>query len=348
MEASALIVVAFGGPESPEEALDFVRSVVAERGVPEVRLREVAARYEALGGSPLPRQARALAHALAEAWHRRVGRTLCSAVGFLHGTPSVYEALERLVSEGHTDLLVLPMSAYGGAASCLKYRRALTAARARLSSPLRMAIAPPFFALPAFLRAHARALLAVHHRASSPDATPSEVLFTAHSVPERMPGAARYRAQVEAASKEVARLARVPPDRWHLAWQSRSGRPSDPWFGPSVEEALDAASARGTRHVTLCPVGFVSDHMEVIWDLDREAVPHGRRLGLHVVRSATPGTEPAFVANLTRLLHALERDAPLPLGTMAAGSWGPTPCAWKSEDGSLPACCAHKPHPSAA
>ncbi len=335
-EATALLVVAFGGPEHPEGALSFVRSVVAGRGVPDARIREVAARYEALGGSPLPAQARALAEALAAAASQRLGRTLLPAVGFLHGSPSVHAALQRLANEGHRRLFVLPMSAYGGAAACLKYRRAVEAARTRLDPSPHVVFAPPFFALPGFLRAHARALLDVLAKVSDPEA--SLVIFSAHSVPIRMPGAARYQAQVEAATAEVARLAGIPSARHRLAWQSRSGRPQDPWLGPSVEEALRTSAERGVRHVAICPVGFVSDHMEVRWDLDREALPYGEGLGLRVCRSETPGTDAAFVANLLRLLLAAERGASLPLGPLARGPWGADPCDWCASDASSPCC----------
>ncbi len=325
MHATALLVLAFGGPEGPEDALSFVRAVTRGRAVPEARLREVAARYKALGGSPLPAQARALAESLATAWRQRLGRALSIATGFLHGEPSVEAALRDLAAEGHEALLVLPMSAFGGAAACRKYREALAVALERLGerAPRSIVVAPPFFGLPGLLRAHARALL--EQLAELPDAF---VLFTAHSVPERMPGADRYRAQLEACCREVARLAGVPPERWTLTWQSRSGDPRTPWFGPSPEAVLEDLRQAGETRVVLGPIGFLSDHMEVVWDLDREVVPHGARLGLRVGRAATPGTDPAFVANLVRMLRALEEGRCPDFGRLQHGPWGMRPCDW--------------------
>ena len=242
-------------------------------------------------------------------------------------------ALRGLVDEGHEALLVLPMSAYGGAAACRKYREALAAAREAMGGPApRLVVAPPFFGLPGLLRAHARALL--ERLAELPEAF---VLFTAHSVPERMPGADRYRAQIEACCAEVARLANVPAQRWALSWQSRSGDPRTPWFGPNPEQVLGQLHEAGETRVVLSPIGFLSDHMEVVWDLDREVVPHGERLGLRLGRASTPGTDPAFVANLVRMLHALEQGRRPDFGRLEHGPWGTRPCDWSPEHRD---CCA--------
>ena len=277
--------------------MPFLEHVVAARGVPRARLETVARQYEIFGGrSPLNDQNRALVAALEEVLDLPV------AWGNRHGHPFLADAVAGLAAGGRRHALVFTTSAYAGPSSCQAYRADLAAARRVVgpSAPLVTKL-PHYWDRPGFLDPLADGL------AAALDQLPSEsaVAFSAHSVPQAQAEAPQvgggYVAQITEAARRLAR--RVGADRWGVVYQSRSGPPAVPWLEPDVNDHLRALAEAGVPGVAVCPVGFTSDHMEVLYDLDTQARATAAELGLAFRRSATAGSDPRFVAMVADLVH---------------------------------------------
>ena len=333
----AVLLLGFGGPEGQDDVIPFLRNVTRGRGIPEDRLETVATHYRAFGGvSPVNGQNRALRAAL-EAELADRGEPLPVYWGNRNWTPLLADTVRAASAAGHTRLLAITTSAYSSYSSCRQYREDIAGALTTngLDATMRIDAVRPYFDEPGFTVPFvegARAALARLAARGLPVAR-THVLFTTHSIPTA--DAARsgprgvdfgaggaYLAQhravaaaVMAALAEQATAARpaagpataaerAQPE-WSLAFQSRSGPPAMPWLEPDVNDALRALAADGTQAVVIVPIGFISDHMEVLWDLDTEAAATATTLGLTMERVATPGIHPAFVAALATL--ALER-----------------------------------------
>ena len=285
-----LLVVSFGGPEGPDDVLPFLEHVVAGRGVPRARLEQVARQYDLFGGrSPINDHNRALCAVLEEVVDLPV------AWGNRHWHPFLTETLGRLAGQGRRHALAFVTSAYAGPSSCRAYRVALAEAQAAVgpSAPLVTKL-PHYWNRPGFLGPLADGLAAALARLPAGSA----VAFSAHSVPVVQAEAPQvgggYVAQLTEASRRVAEQAGAP--RWDLVYQSRSGPPSQPWLEPDVNDHLRALAAEGVPGVAVCPIGFTSDHMEVVYDLDTQAAATAAEVGLAYRRSPTAGTDPRFVA----------------------------------------------------
>lgn len=290
----ALLVVSFGGPERPEDVVPFLERVTRGRHVPPERLREVAAHYDALGGaSPIQAQTRALIGAL-EAELRRRGITLPIHWACRNWHPFVEDTVRAMREAGVRRALALTTSAFPSYPGCRQYREDLARAcdAAGEGAPAIDAIGP-YADEPGFLEACAARV----SEAIAACTRPPYLLFTAHSIPLAMARTSRYEDALREASRRVAD-ALGAADRWELAWQSRSGPPSAPWLEPDVGDALEALAGRGIRDVVVVPIGFISDHVEVLWDLDRQARARADALGVRMVRAATVGTHPRFVEAL--------------------------------------------------
>jgi ferrochelatase len=292
----ALVVVAFGGPEGPDEVIPFLQRVTAGRDVPLARLEKVAEQYLLFGGiSPINAQTRALVSALEPLVDVPV------VMANRHAPPFLVDVL----AEWHgRDLLAFATSAYAGVSSCRAYRDAIDAACAEIgpTAPTVEKL-PPFHDRAGFVDPFADGLAAALAELADDDAV---VAFTAHSVPLAQAAASDYEPQLrETAALVAARGA--PGRRWDLVFQSRSGPPAQPWLEPDVNDHLTALAAEGVRSVVLCPIGFTSDHMEVVYDLDTQAAATANGLGLAVRRSPTPGTDPRFVAMIADMANARVR-----------------------------------------
>jgi ferrochelatase len=298
----ALLLVSFGGPEHPDDVLPFLANVTRGRGVPPERLAEVAEHYQHFGGvSPINQQCRDLLREIER------GTDLPVYWGNRNWHPMLADTVAQMRDEGVKRALAFVTSAYGGYSSCRQYLEDIAAARAAVGPTAPMIDKlRHFHDHPGFVEPHADAVRAA--RATLPPGGDVRVVFTAHSIPTSMaatagPEGGRYEAQLRETAALVS-VAGAPDLPWDLVWQSRSGPPHVPWLEPDVSDHLTAIAADGVTGVVVSPIGFVSDHLEVIWDLDNEAASTAKQLGLDFARAATPGTDPRFVA----MVHDLVRE----------------------------------------
>jgi ferrochelatase len=302
----ALLVMSFGGPEGPEDVMPFLEHVTRGRQVPRERLLEVAHHYERFGGvSPINAQNRALIAAL-EAELRADGPPLPVYFGNRNWHPFVLDTLARMRDDGVRRALMFVTSAFSSYSGCRQYREDVERARATLG-PAAPAVDKlrVFYNHPGFVAPNAAHLRAALERLPEARRAAARVAFTAHSIPVAMARGSAYEAQLREAGRLVAQDAGVR--EWSLVFQSRSGPPHVPWLEPDVLAWLDAAQAAGARDVLVLPLGFISDHLEVVYDLDVEAAARARTLGLAFTRVPTVGTAPAFVRMIRELI--VERSA---------------------------------------
>src|SRR5215472_1039096 len=320
---AAFLLVSFGGPEGPDEVMPFLRNVTAGRNVPEDRLAQVAEHYYHFGGvSPINAQCRELIAAV-ERQFAASGIDLPVYWGNRNWRPYLADAIQAMADDGVTTAIALATSAYSSYSSCRQYLDDIARARAAVGPTApRVIKIPPYYRHPGFIASFADA--AGKALASLPAALRggAELVFTAHSIPESMAAVSglhggAYPAQLaEAAGLVAARLGR---STWKLAYQSRSGPPAVPWLGPDIGECLRGIAAQGATAAVVVPVGFVSDHMEVLFDLDIEAAQTARGVGLPMARAATPGTDPGFVAMISSLAASYAAGD----GRNAANTLGP-------------------------
>jgi ferrochelatase len=341
VSVDALLWLSFGGPEGPADVRPFLENVTRGRGVPPERLDEVEQHYRHFGGvSPINELNRA-AIAAVQAEFAAQGIELPVYFGNRNWHPLVADTVAKMASDGVSRALVFPTSAYGGYSACRQYDEDILRARAAVGSQAPQLVKlRQFFDHPLFVGAFADAVRAA--LGSLPDG--ARLVFTAHSVPLSADKAAgppeeggeRYSRQVAEAARLVAEQVGVA--RYDVVWQSRSGPPQVPWLEPDIVEHIEALHSQGVEAVAVCPVGFVSDHLEVIWDLDNEAAERAGELGMAFARAATPGRDQRFAELVVELvgehLHGAEARK---LSTMTAAGCtvNGAPCA--------PACCEPAP-----
>lgn len=316
-----ILLLSFGGPEKPEDVLPFLRTVTAGKGIPDERLEEVGEHYYRFGGrSPINDQNRALLAALrAELDRREIDTPL--VWGNRNFAPFTIEALREAESRGMRRLVTIVTSAYSSYSSCRQYREDLAGAVAQAGEEgLEVSVDKirPYFNHPGFSRSSARLVTdAVRDLVrSGVDAAGLRLVFVTHSIPTAMdetsgPGDTEghlYSRQHRALSAAITEEVNATLDldlEGELVFCSRSGPPTQPWLEPDVNDRLEELATGGATTIVLAPIGFVSDHMEVIYDLDTEAAETAQRLGLRMVRVPTVGTDGEFVSGLVDLL--LER-----------------------------------------
>jgi ferrochelatase len=339
----AVLLLSFGGPEAPEEVMPFLRRVTAGRGIPDERLHGVAQHYQLFGGrSPINDQNRALIAAFeAELKEREIEVPVLW--GNRNAPPFLPDALRDAAARGLHRIVVVTTSAYSSYSSCRQYRENLADALAEArehGAVLEIDKIAPYALRPAFVTPNARLVVeALGALADVPDDTLA-LLFVTHSIPDAMdetsgPGDGEgrlYQEQHHALAERVVEQTRtdlgreLPPE---VVYCSRSGPPQQPWLEPDVNDRLEELAADGRRVVVLAPVGFVSDHMEVAYDLDTEAAETAARLGLTLVRVPTVGVDEAFVAGLVDLVEeraAEARGEPAPTGPGVRPSVCPAGC----------------------
>ncbi len=330
----AFLLLSFGGPEGPDDVLPFLENVLRGKNVPRERMLEVAEHYDHFGGrSPINDHNRALLDALRAEFASR-GIALAVYWGNRNWHPLLADTLRQMRRDGVRRALALATSAFSSYSGCRQYREDIERARAEAGeSAPEVAKLRVFFNHPGFVGAmvdRAREALA---RLSSGHAP---VLFTAHSIPLAMAPGANYVPQLEEACRLIA--GELGLGNWRLVYQSRSGPPTQPWLGPDVSEAIRELAEAGETELAIVPVGFVSDHMEVLYDLDTEARQLCKSLGVRMARAGTAGLHPKFVAMIADLVRErLGAGERLSLGTM-----GPYPDVCPAD------CCPAPRRPHAA
>lgn len=318
----AVLLLSFGGPERPEDVIPFLENVTRGRGIPTERLEAVAGHYHRFGGrSPINDQNRALLSALRAEFDARGLRHLPVYWGNRNWDPYLVDALRTAHDAGARRVAVLVTSAYASYSGCRQYRENLADALAELKEEGRTLAVDKirhYFNHPGFVEPAVDAVIDALGRfgpPGSPSRDRARLLFVTHSVPSADaaasgPNGGAYIAQHEDVAASVAAAVSVRtghPAGWDLAYCSRSGPPAQPWLEPDANDRLRMLHADGVPSVVVVPIGFVSDHVEVAFDLDIEARGTAAELGIEYVRAATAGADPRFVAALAGLV--LERAA---------------------------------------
>ncbi|WP_068276277.1 ferrochelatase [Aldersonia kunmingensis] len=341
MPTEALLVLSFGGPERPEDVMPFLENVTRGRGIPRARLEAVAQHYYHFDGvSPI--------NALNRAIIADVERELATAAielpvyfGNRNWHPMAEDTVAQMKSDGIDSALVFATSAWGGYSGCRQYHEDIARARAAAGDGApTLTRLRQYYDHPLMIETFGDAIRAAVASLPESDRAGARLVFTAHSVPigaDETSGPPADGGRLY--SRQVAEAARLSAERagfaeHDLVWQSRSGPPSVPWLEPDICDHLDALSADGVGAVVICPVGFVSDHLEVVWDLDNEASAKAAELGMSFARAATPGTDPRFARMVVELVNEARAGVP-------ARRLGAVPAYGVGTDGTAcrPGCC---------
>ncbi|MFD3424753.1 ferrochelatase [Nocardia fluminea] len=337
----ALLLLSFGGPEGPEDVIPFLENVTRGRGVPAERLAEVAQHYLHFGGvSPINALNQRIIAAL-EADLADAGLDLPVYFGNRNWHPMVEDTVARMTADGVRSALVFPTSAWGGYSGCRQYHEDITRARTAVGAGApELVKLRQYFDHPLLIESFADAITAAVAQLPADRRDGVRLVFTAHSIPisadlsagPPADGGRLYSRQVA----EAARLCAAATGfaEYDVVWQSRSGTPQVPWLEPDIVDHLDVLHGKGIDAVVVCPVGFVSDHLEVIWDLDNEASTRAAELGMAFARAGTPGADSRFSRMIVELIAERVSDGPVrELGTVPG--YGCT------VDGALcaPGCC---------
>ncbi len=331
----AVLLAGFGGPEGPDDVMPFLRNVTRGRGIPDERLIEVSHHYQALGGSsPINEQNRRLRAAL-EAELTARGVDVPVLWGNRNWTPFLADVITEAASAGQLRLLGLATSAYSSYSSCRQYREdfGLALGSTGLVGTVRIDKVRPYYDQAGFIAPFVDGTAAALQEALAAGlaTTDVEIVFTTHSIPSGMAATSgsatlgdhdfngayvdQHLAVCQSVIGQVAASAPEPAGAisWQLAYQSRSGPPSMPWLDPDINDVIRDLAEAGRKGVIVVPVGFVSDHVEVVWDLDNEALETAGECGLWFRRVATPGTDARFVSALVDLLvERLQSDVVAP------------------------------------
>lgn len=337
----AVLLAGFGGPEGQEDVIPFLRNVTRGRGIPDERLEAVAQHYRHFGGvSPINAQNRALKAAL-EAELASRGLQLPVYWGNRNWAPYLPEAVQQAVDDGHTRLLAFATSAYSSYSSCRQYREDLARAleETELAGTVTIDKIRQFFDHPGFVDSYVESIVdsLLGFLEDGTDSARVRVLFTTHSIPledakrsgprdrDFAPGGAYEAQHLAVAAAVMQRVAagdeRLAAVEWELVYQSRSGPASQPWLEPDICDRIELLPSESVEAIVISPIGFVSDHMEVLWDLDTEALEAAAEAGVRAVRSATPGVNASFVAGIVDLVQERiegtrpsDRPAATPMG----------------------------------
>ena len=306
MKYDALLIVSFGGPEGMEDVMPFLENVVRGRNVPRERLLGVAHHYEMFGGvSPINQQNRDLISALTEELQAN-GPALPIYWGNRNWHPLLPDTLREMAADGVKNALAFVTSAYSSFSSCRQYQQNIADAQAQVGPGApRIEKLRVFYNHPLFIEAN---IDRIRTAMSQLDAPTEHVAFTAHSIPESMAANCDYSVQLQETARLIAETLGIAD--WKVVYQSRSGSPSQPWLGPDICDHLKELRTKGVTNVVVAPIGFVSDHMEVVYDLDVEAKQVADELGVHLVRAATAGTDPSFVKMIRELILERVDNAP--------------------------------------
>ena len=340
----ALLVVSFGGPEKPDDVIPFLENVLRGKPVPRERLLEVAEHYHHFNGvSPINAQVREFIAALG-AELTRSGIYLPIYWGNRNWHPMLADTLEQMKRDGIKRALAFMTSAYSSYSGCRQYRENVEKAREEVGAdaPVIDKIRV-FYNHPGFIAANVDRIRSAFGKLSEANRSTATLAFTAHSIPLSMSTNCNYVKQLEECCRLIAQELQIPQNRWRLVYQSRSGRPGDPWLEPDIGDYIRELKPGGQNAVVIAPVGFLSDHMEVLFDLDEEAKGICAEVGIEMSRAETVGTHPVFVECIRELV---EERLGLRSEKRAIGQFGP------NHDVCPVDCCLYtipqRPHPPAA
>lgn len=338
--SDAILIFSFGGPEKPEDVMPFLENVVRGRGVPRERLVEVAEHYYHFGGkSPINDHNKKMIADL-QALLAAQGPALPVYWGNRNWHPFLADTLEQMSRDGITRAFTFVTSAFGSYSGCRRYLedldQAVAAVKERLGDKLPQIVKLRlYWNHPGFIEPMIDRVRAGFEEIPAERRAGAAMTFTAHSVPMSMAASSPYVPQLKEACQIVCDALGIT--KWELVYQSRSGPPTQPWLEPDILDHLKALKATGVRDVVVAPIGFVSDHMEVLYDLDTEAKQFCAEIGLNMVRAGTAGGDPKFVAMIRELaLEQMDPSAP----RRWVGPSGPSP------DVCPPACCAVPQRPA--
>jgi protoporphyrin/coproporphyrin ferrochelatase len=322
VQFDALLLLSFGGPDGPDDVRPFLDNVLRGRAVTPERVDQVASQYMLFGGrSPINDHNRALLAALAEEFEGP-GPPRHVYWGNRNWSPYLTDTVAQMRDDGVTNAAVFVTSAYSSYSSCRQYLEDLEQARHRVGprAPTLWKLRP-YYNHPGFIEPLGDGLAAALE-----DAGPAApVLMSAHSLPVSMARTCDYERQLDECARLVAARAGLTPERWSLVFQSRSGPPAQPWLGPDVLDAIGDLP-QGTPAVVVTPIGFVSDHMEVVYDLDTRAAAAAADRGIRMVRSTTPGTDARFVQMVGQLVAEVEAPDRSPVLALGPSGARPSPC----------------------
>jgi protoporphyrin/coproporphyrin ferrochelatase len=324
----AILVVSFGGPEAMDEVMPFLENVLRGRNVPRERMQEVAHHYELFDGvSPINAQNRALIAALREELQEG-GLRLPIYWGNRNWHPMLADTVRQMALDGIKHALAFVTSAYNSYSGCRQYLENIEQARREVGEGApQIEKLRTFYNHPGFIQANAEHVRAAFERIPAERRAGAHLAFTAHSIPKAMADNSDYEAQLLEAARLVAEAS--GRDDWRLVFQSRSGPPAQPWLEPDILDYLRELKAAGAGDLVVSPIGFISDHMEVLYDLDTEAQRLAEELNIKMIRAATAGTHPAFIRMIRELVTERMRPetAPRFLGTRGVKTCGyPADC----------------------
>ena len=306
----SLLLLSFGGPENSDDVMPFLRNVTAGRGVPDERLAVVAEQYELFGGkSPINELNQQLLCALEEELASR-GHEMATFWGNRNWHPFVTDTIVDLKSLGHTSTVCLVTSAFSSYSGCRQYHEDLDRARNEVPGAPNIERVRVYWDHPDFLGTAAELLAESRDAAGLSSETP--VLHSAHSLPLSMAANCDYQQQLNEAASIVNELAGMRGP-YEVVFQSRSGPPSVPWLTPDIDQRIHELAEQGTQELLVHPLGFVADHMEVLFDLDTQSAAAAKEAGVKMVRTPTVGTHPRFVSMLVDLVEeaaGLRADRP--------------------------------------
>jgi ferrochelatase len=317
MDFDAVLLLSFGGPEGPEQVRPFLENVTRGRGIPPERLDEVAEHYQHFGGvSPINGINRRLIEVLRTELAER-GNPLPIYFGNRNWEPYVEDTVTAMRDNGVRRAAVFATSAWGGYSSCTQYVEDIARGRAAAGPQApELVKLRHYFDHPLFVEMFAEAVGTAAATLPAELRDDARLVFTAHSIPtaaDARHGPNLYSRQVAYATRLVAAAAgyrRHDGSDYDLVWQSRSGPPQVPWLEPDVGDHLAALAAAGARAVIVCPIGFVADHIEVVWDLDSELREQADELGIALARSPTPNADRRFARLAADLVDELRTDTP--------------------------------------
>ena len=296
MNYQAILLVSFGGPEQKDDVIPFLENVLRGRNVPHERLLQVAEHYYHFGGkSPINDHCRE--------WIAALKQEISVPIywGNRNWHPMLADTVRRMAADGVERALAIATSAYPSYSGCRQYLENIEKARAEVGgdAPIIDKL-PPFSSHPLLLQATADRVRAALQQVPEDRRSAARLVYTAHSIPMSMASTCRYEEGLVATARAVSQQA--GHDEWDLVWQSRSGPPTQPWLEPDILDHLRRLAENGVQDVVAAPIGFLSDHMEVLYDLDVEASALARELGLGFVRAETVGTHPLVIRMLAELI----------------------------------------------